>query len=346
MKCSLSICAMTLLALSSVNGQLVSSHAPTAVRSAASPLAPLPAAGGLQVTGKPVVRVNGTALTDRDLVREMFALFPYAKLHNGFPKEQEPEIRRGAMEMIVFEELVYQDAMRRGVAIAPERLDREERRFAKQFSNAAEYKQFLAVEMDGSKTKLKQQIKRSLMIEATLKAEVDTKSVVSLSEARAYYTTHPKEFEHGEDLSIQTISIIPPPTANADTVKEARKHAEEVFKLAKATKSYKEFGLLAEQYSDDDFHVSLGDHKVAESDKLPPQVVKAARTMQPGQVSDLIQLGNAFTIFRLNSHVMPGKVKFEEIRKELTANLQKEKYERLRVALGKRLRQNAKIEKL
>ncbi len=341
MKCSLSICAMILLALSSVSGQLVSSHTPTAVR-------PQPAAqvGSLQVTGKTVVRVNGTALTDRDLLREMFALFPYAKLHNGFPKEQEPEIRRGAMEMIVFEELVYQDALRHKATIAPERLNREERKFARQFGSQAQYDQFLKIEMGGSKVTLRQQIKRSLLIEAELKAEVDNRSVVSVAEARAYYNTHPKEFEHGEDVSIQTISIIPPANANPDTQQEAHRRAEDAFKKAKATKSYKEFGLLAEQLSDDDFHVTLGDHKVVEASKLPPEVVKAARSMQPGQVSDLLQLGTAYTIFRLNSHVMPGKVKFEEIRKELTSNLEKEKYEKLRVALGKRLRQNAKIEKL
>ena len=39
--------------------------------------------------GKPVARVNGTVLTDRDLLREMYAIFPYAKQHNGFPKAQE-----------------------------------------------------------------------------------------------------------------------------------------------------------------------------------------------------------------------------------------------------------------
>jgi peptidyl-prolyl cis-trans isomerase SurA len=344
MKYSLSICAGVVLALSCASGQMVSSHAPTAVRPAAA--ATSAPAVGLQVTDKPVVRVNGVTLTDRDLVREMFALFPYAKLHNGFPKEQEPEIRRGAMEMIVFEELVYQDAVRRKTTIAPERLDKEERKFKRQFGSAAEYNQFLAAQMEGSKAKLRLQIKRSLLIEATLNAEVEAKSVVPVSEVRAYYNTHPKEFEHGEDLAIQTISIIPPANANPETLKEARKRADNAIQQAKATKSYKEFGLLAEQLSDDDFHVSMGDHKVVESDKLPPQVVKAARAMQPGQVSELLQLGNAYTIFRLNSHVMPGKVKFEEIRKELTTNLQKSKYEKMRVALGKRLRQNAKIENL
>jgi len=33
-------------------------------------------ASALQVTGKAVVKVNGAELTDRDLLREMFALFP------------------------------------------------------------------------------------------------------------------------------------------------------------------------------------------------------------------------------------------------------------------------------
>jgi hypothetical protein len=51
-----------------------------------------------QVSDKPVARVNGTVLTDRDLLREMFAIFPYAKQHNGFPKAQEASIRQGALK--------------------------------------------------------------------------------------------------------------------------------------------------------------------------------------------------------------------------------------------------------
>jgi parvulin-like peptidyl-prolyl isomerase len=342
MKYSLPICAVTFLALSCANGQMVSSHASSAVRKNTAAAAP----AGIQATNNPVVRVNGVVLTDRDLVREMLDMFPYARLHNGFPKAQEPEIRRGAMEMIIFEELVYEDAVRRKVAVAPELVSREERKFRRQFSGQTEFNQYLTIEMGGSNAKLRQQIKRSLVIESMLKTDVEAKSTVSMSEARAYYDKNPKAFEHGEDFAIQTISIIPPPTANPDTLKEARRRAEDALRKAKATKSYKEFGVLAEQLSDDDFHVDMGDHKVVERDKLPPEVVNAARAMQPGQVSELLQLGNAYSIFRLNSHVMPGKVKFEEVRKELAANLQKQKYEKLRIALGQRLRQNAKIEKL
>src|SRR5215468_2653993 len=74
----------------------------------------------LTPTGKTVARVNGTVLTDRDLLREMMTIFPYARQHGGkFPASMESDIRRGALDMLEFEELVYQEANRRNVKVAP-----------------------------------------------------------------------------------------------------------------------------------------------------------------------------------------------------------------------------------
>src|SRR5258705_11553142 len=56
--------------------------------------------------GKAVLRINGTVLTDRDLLREMMTIFPYARQHGGrFPQSMESDIRRGALDMLEFEEL-------------------------------------------------------------------------------------------------------------------------------------------------------------------------------------------------------------------------------------------------
>jgi len=175
------------------DAQMVASHAPTSAAASASfPEASKAVQSGadasaLQVTGKAVVKVNGAELTDRDLLREMFALFPYAKLHGGFPKKEEKEIRQGALQMIIFEELVYQEAVRRKMTIAPARITREEHNFKGQFASEAEFNSYLKTELGGSEAKLRQMIKRSLLIEAMLKQEVDAKSVVTLAEARSYY---------------------------------------------------------------------------------------------------------------------------------------------------------------
>ena len=332
--------------------QMVASHAPTSAAASASfPEASKAVqssvdASALQVTGKAVVKVNGAELTDRDLLREMFALFPYAKLHGGFPKKEEKEIRQGALQMIIFEELVYQEAVRRKMTIAPARITREEHNFKGQFPSQAEFNSYLKTELGGSEAKLRQMIKRSLLIEAMLKQEVDAKSVVTLAEARSYYEKNPKSFEHGETFTLQTISIIPPDKASAQVVADARKKAETILAQAKATKNYEQFGLLAEKVSEDDFRVDMGDRKVVKSGNLPPEVVKVAEKMKPGEVSGLIPLGTAWTIIRVNAHTPPGKATFEAAKAELMADMQKRKYEQLRVGLDKRLHQNAQIQEL
>ncbi|MGB9264842.1 MAG: peptidylprolyl isomerase [Terriglobales bacterium] len=334
------------------DAQMVASHAPTSAAASASfPEASKAVqssvdASALQVTGKAVVKVNGAELTDRDLLREMFALFPYAKLHGGFPKKQEPEIRQGALQMIIFEELVYQEAVRRKMTIAPARITREEHNFKGQFPSQAEFNAYLKTELGGSEAKLRQMIKRSLLIEAMLKQEVDAKSVVTLAEARSYYEKNPKAFEHGETFALQTISIIPPDKASAQVVADARKKAETILAQAKATKNYEQFGLLAEKVSEDDFRVDMGDRKVVKSGNLPPEVVTVAEKMKPGEVSGLIPLGTAWTIIRVNAHTPPGKATFDAAKAELMADMQKRKYEQLRVGLDKRLHQNAQIQEL
>ena len=193
---------------------------------------------------------------------------------------------------------------------------------------------------------MREKIRRSILIDDLLKSDVTEKAKVTPAEVHNYYQANAKKFKHPEMLSLQTISIIPPANANPDVVKEARQRAEDAAKQAKLTESYQEFGLLAERVSDDDWHVNMGDRKQVEKDKLPPPVVAAAETMKLGQVSDLIALGPNYTLFRLNAHVPAGITPYEELKTKLATDLQKQKNERLRADLNKRLRKTAKIEML
>ena len=299
------------------------------------------------ITGKAVAKVNDTVLTDRDLQREMFSIFPYARQHNGnIPQEMEPQIRNGAMQMIIFEELVYQEALRRKITISPERMSRAEADFRKQFSSPAEYNNFVQIEFHGSQQAVNEKIRRSLLIEALLKSDVDTKSKVTVAEAKTYYDKNPAIYQYPEAFSFQSISILPPDKATPAQLKEARKRADDALKQAKATKTDEEFGILAEKISDDDYRVMMGFHKQVDRAKLPPEIVKTLLAMQPGQVTDLIQIENAYTILRLNRHIPAGKIKFDDVKVQLMKQLQDRKTNEVRAALDKKLRQNAKVEVL
>ncbi len=331
--------------------QVVASHTPTlttptvakntAPSATATSVQPLPPSAG-----NPVAKVNGAILTDRDLMREIQVIFPFEQTHNGIPKSMEPEMRKGALEMIIFEELLYQEALREKRTVSSERLQRAEVEFRKQFPTQQEYNQVIQLEVHGSQQMMREKIRRSLLIEDMLKTEVRDKARVSEAAALAYYKANPKQFQHPEMFSIQTISIIPPQTVTPDIAEEARKKAESALKQAKATKTYKEFGLLAEKVSEDDWHVNMGDRKGVERDQLPPPVVSAALAMKVGQVSDLIQLGPAYTLFRLNAHTPAGVTPFAEVKAKLITDMQKSKTEQLRAALDKKLRKTATIEVL
>jgi len=334
MKSIIAICI--LLTVTAATAQ-VASHSSTATMPSAQ-------ASPVVVTDKVVARVNGVSLTDRDLLREMYAIFPYAKQHNGFPKAQEASIRQGALEMIIFEELVYQDAMRRHLTVPAAQITQGEAAFMKQFQSQDEFNAYLKSEMHGSRQYLRQQIERSLIIEKTLKIEVAEKATVSLVEVKAFYEKNPAKFAQPESYSFQSISIIPPLKATPEQENEGRKRAEEALKQAKATKSYQDFGLLAEKISEDDFRVNMGDHRQASKDQLPPQVLKAFAAMKPGDVSGLIQIETAFTIVRLDSHTLAHKQPFDQVKAKLQDDMQKAKYEQLRSGYAKQLRAKAKVE--
>jgi len=90
----------------------------------------------------------------------------------------------------------------------------------------------------------------------------------------------------------------------------------------------------------------MGQHKPVPADQLAPQVLQALSGMKAGDVSDVIQIEQAYTIVRLDEHTPAGKAKFEDVKAKLQKELQLAKSNQLRATLDKKLRQNAKIEEL
>jgi parvulin-like peptidyl-prolyl isomerase len=339
MKRAMTVCWVVLAVLLPAQAQVATPHNVVAVVAHPAP--------SLQTPGKPVARVNGAVLTDRDLLREMYLIFPYAQQHNGgFPKEMEAEIRSGALQMIIFEELVYQEALRRKMTVTPLKFQKAETEFGKQFSTPAQYQEYLKSEFNGSLQLLREKIRRSLLIDEFLQIEVAARSTVSTTEANIYFDKNSSRFQYPESFAFQTISVLPPEKATPNQFREGRKRAEDALRQAKATKSYEEFGLLAEKLSDDDYRVMMGDHKFVDRAKLAPTVVQALLAMQPGQISDILQIEQAYTIVRLNKHILAGKMNFLDVKAKLKKELQAKKTDNLRAALDKKLRSTAKVEVL
>lgn len=337
-----SIIVLTLAVAATASAQtvpLASSHAPTVKKPA--PVAPAAAPVTLP---KPAVKVNGAILTESDIIREMYTIFPYANQHNGFPKDMEPQIRKGATEMVIFEELVYQEAKRRNLDVPPEKLTKNFNAFRAQFPDKKTYELFLQVECNKSPAVLKEKIRRSMLIEKMLKSDVDNKAVVTVAEAKLYYTANAKQFEHAETFEFQTISMIPPQDATAEMKDLAKRKITDAARLGREAKDYQAFGSIAEQISEDDWRTKLGDRGAMQAKDLPPVIVDALRKMKVNEVNGPIAVGTAWVVLRLNKHNPAGKTTFAEVQKKLMTDLRNQKRVAIRAELDKKLRKDAKIE--
>ena len=246
----------------------------------------------------------------------------------------------------MFEELVYQEALRQKMTIPAAKMQSAELAFKKQFATPEEYNAFLQSQFHGSREALDEKIRRSMLIDALLKTEVEDKCKPTPAEVKAFYDRNLARFHHPETYTFQTISFLPPQNATPAQLKEMQTKAQNAVKQAKATKNADEFGLLAEKISDDDYRVMMGQHKPVPVDQLAPEVVKVLSAMHPNDVSDLIQLGQAYTIVRLQVHSVAGQTSFEQVKGQLTKELTESKRNQLRSSLDAKLRQNAKIEEL
>jgi parvulin-like peptidyl-prolyl isomerase len=331
-----------ILAASTNTQAQVASHAKTNSAASEATTVVKPAA-----VARPVVRVNGTVLTDRDLVREMMNVFPYAKQHGGrFPKDSEAKIRQTALHNIETEELAYQAAVKRGMTVPPDKLTKAVKDFRAQFDSDVQYQEFLKVEQNGSEEDLRKIIRRALLIDEYMVGEVDSKAIYSDARLLAYYQKNPEQFRKPDSVSLQTITIAYGQTATPAQKEEARKKAEDALKQAKATKDYQGFGMLAEKISMDDWHVMMGDHKWLHRGRMPEAVEKVVFTMKAGDISGIIDTDDSFCIARVNAREDAHLVKFEEVKPRLKKELESQKAEELRVAVDKRLRTGAKIQEL
>jgi parvulin-like peptidyl-prolyl isomerase len=319
----------------------VASHAPT-VQPANVP----PTAAGAP-SGRPVLRVNGAVLTDRDLVREMLNVFPYAKQHGGkFPKDSEPEIRKAALRNLEFEELAYQEAKRRGLAVAPAKLNRAVKDFRAQFDSDTQFQQYLKADQKGSQEELRSKVRRAILIDMVLSSEIENRAKLTTAQLRAFYDKNPDRFRKPDSVSIQTITIAYGDKPSPADKQKARQRAEDALKQAKATKDYEGFGQIAEKVSMDDWRVMMGDHKWLHRGRMPGAVEKLVFNMKPGEISDIIDSGDSFCIARVNGREDSHLIGFSEVKPRLKQDLEKQKKDELRAAFDKRLRKTAKIEEL
>ncbi len=160
------------------------------------------------------------------------------------------------------------------------------------------------------------------------------------AEVRRYYEENREQFRRPRTVVYRQILL-----TVADEAERTRRRLEAQM-LLERLKNGADFALLADEHSDDADRYPGGLHVVRVPDAQPEWRPAAVRGLEPGQLSQVREVGGGLAIVRLEQVAEPRLIPFEEAQPRIRAALLERKRAEAREEFLSRLRQRAHIEYL
>jgi len=286
-----------------------------------------------------VARVNGAAITAADLSAEVETIYPSGAGHGGLAPEKMKEIRSKALEELVVRELAYQQAVKLK-AVVPMAQTQAEYQRLRQKLGAAAFDRDLQASGLTSQQYLKQ-LQRQMTLERLMREKIVVPSRVGSTALRAYYDQNLNKFQRPEQVHARLITVSVDPQAKPEEVAKAKSKIEAAYRELQGGK---DFGSVAEQYSDDLYRVKGGDLGWLHRGRLEPDFEKVAFSLAVGKFSEPFQTPYGYSLMKVEGREPARQMAFAEISQALQQELEQKKMLELRSAWVEQLKKNARIE--
>ncbi|MFQ5700350.1 MAG: peptidylprolyl isomerase [Acidobacteriota bacterium] len=284
-----------------------------------------------------IAQVNGKPLSRSSY--EQTLNFLRKKIPRG-DVERYISATREALDLIVNDELLYQEAQRLGLTATDEAVEKEFKRVAKESGGEARFLQRLSgqgLTVEESKRRMR----KHLTIDGYVRDHITAGLTSTDEETLVYYNNHLEEFTPELWVRVQEILVRCARDANAELVEKSRERAQ---KIQEAIRGGESFDKMAEEFSEGENAARGGDLGFIKRGVAPPEFEAIAFSIRPGEVSDVIRSDLGFHIIRVIDR-RGGKVRrFEEVKDQCRARVLKEKQQAAIQAVVSRLRATADIQ--
>jgi parvulin-like peptidyl-prolyl isomerase len=316
--------------------------ATTACSSPKSGGSPEPAAapsGSPRPLPSPLPRVAAT-VNGQPILSSLVTLF-LKKTRGAVAIDERPAAYRKALEQCIDRELLFEDALSRGLIPDDRAVQRAFDEAHVKHPDDQSWNAFLreqALTADGFRA----EIRTEQTVAALLRQEASKISEVDDQEAHAYYDANPSVFDSGPRVRARRILIaVSPGTSKAgrDLIRSA--NAMHVLKRLKAGE---DFATVASEVSSDPKAGKGGELGVVSRVQLPNEVEQQVFHLEPGQLSDVLEIPEGFEIIQVEEKLPGEKLTFEQAEPRLKGLLWAQKRDRALQDLLKTLRGKASVE--
>jgi peptidyl-prolyl cis-trans isomerase C len=296
------------------------------------------------ITGEPakeLAKVNAKVITLGE-VDQVVKSWKTGRLPGIDPNGAEGDMQRKALDELIGRELLFEEAKKAGTAPSDSEVAATISQIKGQFSDPAAFQQALS-QQGMTEDQVITGYKMETAIRRYVKSAVQDTIKVTPEQARAYFDTHPTDFQHPEQARARHILIRVDPTAPPEQQEAARKRAQEI---ADQVRKGADFGQLAATKSEDPGSATNGGELGFFSrGQMVAPFDSVAFSLQPGQTSDLVRTPYGFHIIRLEERRPEGTFSFDEVQGRLLQVLYTKRTTDRVEALIEELKSKAKVKK-
>ena len=299
-------------------------------------------AAGPKAPGDMIAVVNGTIITQGEVDRLMnFELRRAAQNGQQISEAEMPKIKNSILDSLIVGELLFQESKKKGVQVQPETVTEKLNLVKKRFPNEAEFEKALA-ENKMTESKIREDIKRDMAIQALIDKEVDSKVEVTDEESKTFYDTNPQLFQQPERVKASHILIKVDEGATEEKKAEARKKIRDV---QQKVQKGEDFAELAKTYSEGPSAPKGGDLDFFGRGQMVKPFEDAAFSLKPNETSGIVETQFGYHLIKVVDKQPSQMVAYADVKDRIDKHLKNEKLKTERQLYFDKLKKDAKIEK-
>ncbi len=251
------------------------------------------------------------------------------------------ELSRLALERLVEEKLIDQEAKRSGIKATPKEVDHAIEEI-KRRNSATQEDLERALARDGwtletFKKEIEKKIIRTKLVQWAVKVEPN----VGENELREFYLKNIEQYRTEESYRPAHILFKIPKEATPEEIGQIRAKCQKVLSMIKAGE---DFGELAILYSEDVSSKDRGDLGVFKRGELLPALEREALRLKVGEVSGIVRTDFGFHIIKLLDRKGVDPLPFEEVKEKVRQDYLEKEFEKGLKQFLSKLRERSTIE--
>ena len=270
----------------------------------------VPAAPPAGATPGAPVAVVGTETITGGEYQQYLRVYVRSKLYHGGSKERMRELADEALENLVTDRLLIQEANRRGIAADEAEVEKRIEALRKSYAGSENW-----AEIEPQLPVIAEKLRTDFQIEA-LKAEVTRVAAPAGAELEAFHAANLELFTEPGAWDLDLVLVGIPPSALAPERETAKALA---LSLVAAMRAGEALDQVAAEHSTHGSARSGGRLGKVHAGQLPDEAAAAVEKLSPGELTDPIRSLEGYAIFRLNARIPPRTHPLEEVRERAEA---------------------------